>query len=202
MKRNYIILGAIVTLLVVGGVVLTRDRSAKPIGGSGLPEYEGDFINNIGNDSFLEQLTSDQLKQKKEKLKELEKTLQNDPNDREAWLEVGIIKKFFNNHQGAADAWEYGKNTIPILSTFYYNLGGLYGYELQMPEKAEENYLKAIEIDPTLEYLYTGLAEFYAVSNPSRGKDAITVIKEGLKSILESESLTYLLEYYEREFGE
>ena len=156
--------------------------------------YAGDPIENIGQDPFIQQVPKDYLEKYKQELANFNNTLTENPGDAEAWVRVGVLKKFFNNYLGARDAWEYAKIVNPEFSIPYYNLGGLYAGYLKNNPKAEENYLKAIEVDPSSPYLYLGLAELYAVFYPEKANQAANVILRGLKANPDEPSLIQALE--------
>ena len=63
---------------------------------------------------------------------------------------------------GARDAWQYAKLLEPDSLLPYLNLANLYGYYLNNLNKAEENYLAAVDRDPINKFgAYTSLAGFY-----------------------------------------
>lgn len=161
-----------------------------------LPLYQGDPIDNIGEDPFIQQVPADYLEKYKQELANFKKTLAKNPGDVEGWIRVGVLKKFFNNYDGARDAWEYAKIVNPEFSTPYYNLGVLYGAYLKDLIKAEENYLKAIEIDPSLTYLYLALAEFYSVFYKEKIDRVDDVLRRGLAVLPDNESLLDALRNY------
>lgn len=189
---------AVLFYLSRGGQSSNKLAELEPVLNPSLPKYGGEPIDKIGNDSFIQQVPPDYLKKYKEELTELKKILTENPNNVEKWLRVGVIKKFFNNYNGARDVWEYAKIVNPKFSTSYYNLGGLYGGYLRNNLKAEENYLKAIEIDPQLSYLYLGLAELYSVFYPEKKYLADDVILRGLKELPDNESLLQALKQYQK----
>ncbi|PIR88907.1 MAG: hypothetical protein COU07_03350 [Candidatus Harrisonbacteria bacterium CG10_big_fil_rev_8_21_14_0_10_40_38] len=195
MKKIQIIIFGAVAVAVLGGVFFFT--SSNGIGGGTLPKYKGDAIENIGTDLFIAEIPKDVQEKYKNELSDLNEGLKNTPDNIDLWIQVGIIKKIFNNYNGARDAWEYAKIVNPKHSTPYYNLGGLYGSYIKDFEKAEENYLKAIEIDPTLGYLYLGLADFYENFYTEKADQAIEVIKQGLVVVPDEPSLKQALEHYE-----
>lgn len=160
------------------------------------PPYTGDPIENIGNDPFVQQVPTDYLRKYKQELANFKKTLAENPEDAEGWVRVGVLKKFFNNYEGARDAWEYVKIINPAFSTPYYNLGGLYAGYLKDNPKAEENYLKAIEIDPNLTYFYLALAEFYSVFYKEKIDQVDDILLRGLAALPNNESLLGALRNY------
>lgn len=129
---------------------------------SKLPVYAGEPINFIGSDPIISQLPQSALKKQKQYLADLAEILKNKPGDFESWMAVGIHKKFFNNYQGARDAWEYAKLLSPEPVLPYLNLANLYGYYLNDFKKAEANYLAAVQRDFNNIYgSYYTLANFY-----------------------------------------
>lgn len=88
-------------------------------------------------------------------------TLKKDPTDFQAWVELGLIRSNIGDLYGAKLAWEYASALVPKNSVAYGNLGYLYAYDLKDNKKAEENYLKAIENNPAMLYLYFQTYEFY-----------------------------------------
>lgn len=161
-----------------------------------LPLYKGRAIDDIGNDPFIQQVPPEYLQKYTVELADFKVSLARNPADADAWIRVGVLKKFFNDYLGARDAWEYAKVVNPWYSTAYYNLGDLYGWYLKDFPRAEENYLKAIEVDPTLAYLYISLAEFYNVVYKTKSAQAVEVIRRGLEVLPDDADLKKVLEYY------
>src|SRR3989338_3483901 len=98
------------------------------------------------------------------------------------WSDLGLMMKSIDDHVWARDAWEYAAALRPNDSLAFTNLGNLYGYYLKEPEKAEKNYLKSIEIDSKLPYLYVRTAFFYLEALNDKEK-ARNIIEKGLKNI-------------------
>ena len=119
----------------------TESQSVAP-----YPSYTGEPITFLGNDPIINSLPTEAVMKQKFFLSELDKSLKENPNNFDEWIAVGNHKKFFNNYNGARDAWEYAKHLSdnPIS---YLNLANLYGYYLRNLSKAEENYLLAIDHD-------------------------------------------------------
>lgn len=212
MKKAVITLGIFATVTLVWGIVnfipqsgielgdreeATTTVAAEAVKNPAFPAYNGWPIDNIGNDSFIEQAPQEVVEQHKKELAELKKSLTENPNNSEGWLKAGLLQKFFNNYIGARDMWEYGKLVAPNDFIFYYNLGGLYGLYFKNYPKAEFNYQQAMAINPLLPYLYLGLAEFYSVFYTEKADQAVEVIKKGLALLADEPALKQALEYYQ-----
>lgn len=129
------------------------------------------------------------------------KTEQELSTDYKIWYKLGRIRKMLNDYQGAAGAWiEAGKLT-PENSAPFANLADLYTYFLKDYKKAEEAYLKAIHLFPTVEF-YRNFADFYRVSQPDNPSRAEEVILQGLKVYPEHRDLLGYLASYFRETGQ
>jgi tetratricopeptide (TPR) repeat protein len=186
-----ILLWTFVGLLLVAVYILVT-----PNWDYNFPRYHGESITKIGNDPFIKQVPEDYINNYKKELAEIKNSLSEDPTSVDDWLRVGIIKKFFNNYEGAKDVWEYAKLVNPRHSTAYFNLGGLYSGYLHDIDMAEENYLEAVEIDPTLPYLYIGLAEFYRTFRPGSDDKIDALILKGLEVLPGDAALSKALEDY------
>ena len=118
--------------------------------------------------------------------------LKQDPDLFNEWLGLGIYRKEIKDYEGARQAWEYASVIRPKNSVSFGNLGVLYGYYLQNGALAEENYLKSIENDPKLPYLYAQTADFYleVMNNPQKARE---ILEKGLKAIPGDESLEAML---------
>lgn len=127
-----------------------------------FPKYSGEPINYIGNDKIIADFPTEALAKQKKYLALLSDSLNVHPYNFDEWMQVGIHKKFFNNYNGAKDAWEYAKILQPRNPLPYLNLANLYAYYLRDLNKAEENYLAAINNDLNNIYgSYYVLANFY-----------------------------------------
>jgi len=107
--------------------------------------------------------TAETLKQKFNQIKE---KLISDPNDINTWLYLGLLKKMVNDYEGARDVWLYITQKWPQDSTAYGNLGDLYTFFLNEPQKAEAAYKTAIQNDPKNYNFYLGLADLYRYKYP------------------------------------
>mgnify|MGYP001595728800 FL=1 len=142
------------------------------------------------------------IKERKDALKELERLLSRSPKNYDDWLQVGVSKKFFNNYEGARDAWEYAKLVDPNVSTAYLNLGGLYGAYLNDYPKAEFNYKTALSIDSLVfPYYYLALADFYENFYIEKKNQAESVLLQGAAAIPFDVSIKVRLGLYYKKAG-
>ncbi len=155
---------------VDSGTLQPEPRPAIPPSAKALMPYQGQPIRELNADpKFIASIGSALHEKYRKNLASLAERLEKDPLNHDDWLAVAYIKKLFSNYIGTRDAWEYAKIVKPDSAVPYFNLGGLYGYELKEPAKAEENYVSALRLDPyNLDY-YVGLANFYAdvLKNPT-----------------------------------
>lgn len=127
-----------------------------------ISPYKGEAITFIGNDSIINQLSSAIIEKKEKYLADLAEILNKNPFDYESWMQVGIHKKFFNNYEGARQAWEYAKIIEPAALLPYLNLANLYAYYFNDLTTAEANYLTAVSLDRQNIYgSYDMVAGFY-----------------------------------------
>ncbi|MFH1890621.1 MAG: hypothetical protein ABIJ91_03600 [Candidatus Kuenenbacteria bacterium] len=130
----------------------------------------------------------------KNKIEELEKQLKNNPDFFNGWLDLGALRQEIGDYEIAKECWEYAGYIRPNNSTSFNNLGFLYGYYLNNPPKAEENYLKAIENGPNMVYIYRNLFEFYrdVLKDDTKAKN---ILQKGIELNPDtSQDLKYLLD--------
>ena len=96
-----------------------------------------------------------------QKILALQAQLKKTPTDFNSWLDLGMYQKMAGDYDGAVLSWQYASKIIPSSPTPLGNLGNLYAYFIKDNVKAEMYYKEALAQDPSQEYLYTQLAEFY-----------------------------------------
>ena len=159
--------------------------------------YVGQDLADIGNSSFMNKVPKEQVDKYKAELARLKEVLESDPTNVENWMSVANIKNFFNNYEGARDAWEYAKYLNNDNSAVYYNLGNLYGGYLKDYKLAEENFLKAIELEKKNVNYYIGTADFYWNFYTGKKGEAGNILEEGMKEMPDDISLlSYAAGYY------
>lgn len=129
------------------------------------------------------------------KIKDLSAQLKKDSDNLENWLVLGVYRKTIGDLEGAREVWEYASAIRPENSISFNNLGELYAYYLKDNKKAEENYAKAIENDPSAIYIYRNFFDFYryVAKDPTKarallekGIAANPATSSDLKNLLES----------------
>ena len=166
----------------------------------GLISYEGQDIADIGNDDFINKVSKEQVEKYKAELVRLKGVLEENPMNVDGWIGVGMIKKFFNNYEGARDAWEYAKYLNDDNSVNYYNLGNLYSENLKDYQMAETNFLKALEIGRKEVSYYIAVADFYRNFYIEKRGEAKKILENGIKEVPNDISLlSYAAEYYKKE---
>jgi len=123
--------------------------------------------------------------------------LKKDRANYEAWLNLGILRKQLNDFNGARVVWEYVSEVWPGQSLSFGNLGSLYHLYLRNYQKAEKNFLTAINNEPTGTTWYRSLFELYRDSYKQDTTAAADTLKRGLATIPISFELgTVLADYY------
>lgn len=189
-------------LLALGGYFWSEARLNRLYGD--LPRYSGQAIGYLGaEEETLRQFPESAVAQRRTELKQIAKKLKKNPHDYDGWLELGVIKKFFNNYEGARDAWEYAKLVNATSSLSYFNLGGLYANYLNDYPRAEENYKKAIARDRLFFPQYhVALADFYKRNYVEKRDLAEPTLLEGIAAIPEDAGLRVQLALLYKERGE
>ncbi len=125
-------------------------------------------------------------------IQELSRTLKDNNDYLQGWLQLGILRKNIGDLEGAAETWQYATIIRPESSTAYLNLGDLYGYYLRDNQKAEEYLLRGIKAEPSNVYTYYKTYEFYTDTNQSQ--KARQILEQGIAANPQtSESLKTLL---------
>ncbi|MEA2112605.1 MAG: hypothetical protein U9P50_01360 [Patescibacteria group bacterium] len=128
-----------------------------------------------------------------ERIGKVVKELKSDPTNISNWLDLGLQRKTISDYEGAKLAWEYAKLIDESYFVVRGNLGDIYAYYLGDNVRAEENYLKALELGSEHAYLYYKTAEFYRdfLLDNQKAKD---IVNSGLEKIPDSSELQTLLE--------
>lgn len=94
-------------------------------------------------------------------LKDLSLQLSREPNYLQGWLQVGILRKFLKDYEGAILAWQYASVIRPESYIAFNNLADLYYYYLKDFPKAEAALLEGISKNPKNPNLIIFLATLY-----------------------------------------
>jgi len=108
------------------------------------------------------------------------------------WTNLGLYRKLAGDYEGAKQSWEYSSLLRPRFALSFLNLANLYGYYLKNNIKAEENFLKAIEAEPTEIYSYISASSFYTDVMKDKIK-AVGIINKGIENNPKSEELKTIL---------
>lgn len=161
--------------------------------------YTGQKLSYLGESKVLRGYPKEFVQQQKERLNAAINFLATeDPKSVDHWLDIGLVKKTFNNYEGARDVWEHAKTINSDHPIAYANLAKLYGFYLNDLEKAEKNYQEALDLDPNADYLYLGLAELYRDAMNLKKDLVDDVLLAGLKHLPGHASLmTELATFYQ-----
>jgi len=196
MSRNNAIVIAIIAVVVVGSAsfFIRRDNL-----GTKSPSTEQSMIQpeTKQSDSDIEILAKQALDRKipqgneaaVKELKDLSLQLKNEPNYLQGWLQVGILRKYSGDYEGASLAWQYATLIRPNDYIAFSNLGDLYHYYLHAFPKAEKYLRKAVDLKPDYVAGYKNLFDLYSLSYKEKTNLAEPILLEGIKK---NPSDTYL----------
>jgi tetratricopeptide (TPR) repeat protein len=136
------------------------------------------------------------------KLADTVAALEEDSSSFEKWLMLGNLRNQIQDYVGAEEIYEYLTIVKTDSSVPFVNIGNVNHYHLKDFEKAEENYLKAIEISPNEETAYIELHTLYRNEYKTDTNRAEQILKEGLITKPESTNFMRLLANYYRDLGE
>jgi len=109
----------------------------------------------------LETMTEDILKDSLEELNLQYTKIQENSYVYIRWINIGILKKRLNDFEGTEEAWQTAISYSPDQSLAFGNLADLYLFNLQEYEKAEEYYLKVLDMRSDNYTYYVGLVSLY-----------------------------------------
>ncbi|MEW5907575.1 MAG: hypothetical protein AB1643_00085 [Patescibacteria group bacterium] len=181
--KNKIILIIIILLLAGGaGYYIYNDLSpTRRVGESEEPQQPVVEIPNLDRPiNITVNLTKEAEEIIRKKIEELSSKLKENPNLLDLWLDLGIYRKIIGDYEGAVEAWEYVSVVSPKNSTSFHNLGDLYAFYLKDYQKAEKNFLIAIENNPSQIFSYRSLYELYryAMKDDEKAKE---ILKKGIE---------------------
>ena len=164
---------AIIEVMGVDNLQNLPEEQQKPAIIRPIPDLDREIV---FKDDFPEEARQKMI----DKIEKASQELKDDPTSFGNWLYLGLDRKGIDDYEGAKQAWEYA--TLINSDNFVVrgNLGDLYAYYLKDNQKAEENYLKALELGPGQVYLYYKTAEFYQLFLKDEQK-ARDIVQTGLK---------------------
>jgi len=199
MKKQLVVFIVIVVLALAAGLGIQYYQGNRTVT---LGGYHGEPVEKIGHDSMIKQLPPELLAMRKNQLAELSAKLSENPNQAEVWMNVGLVKKFFNNYQGAVQAYEYAAVLRPMDPLIHYNLGNLYGAYLKDYSKAEAEFIQARDFGLSLPYTHLALAGFYHDFYKDKISQVEPVLLEGLRNIPNDANMMLNLALYYKEIGQ
>jgi tetratricopeptide (TPR) repeat protein len=111
--------------------------------------------------TFSSDIPQNQRQKTEQIMKEIISRLEKNRYSFDDWLALGLHRKANGDFEGAREAWEFAALINPASHAAFGNLGVLYGYILEDSDRAEKDFLKAIENKPSESYWYVQLADFY-----------------------------------------
>jgi cytochrome c-type biogenesis protein CcmH/NrfG len=195
-KKIFVIIFAV--LLIIGGGFFAYERGYFTK--SSEPKVE-----QLGTEKLLNfeikdtTLTPEVIQRFQGQYENLKKNLQQNPDDFNSWITLGILKKDVNDYEGARDIFIYAGQIRPQSSPPFANLADLYANFLNEPLKAEENIKKAIENDPGDYNFYVTLADIYRYKIP--GKEVLyeQTLLDALNKFPDEVNIISLLASYYRQ---
>lgn len=211
LRRNWLGLGIAAAVVIVGGGLVWLQLQF------GNPSRRPASLNQLfvfGNKCA--DLPEDKVQEYHDRFDTAKKRLEANADDFNAWYAAGLMKKFVCDYAGARDIWEYANSIRPKNSIAFAALGNLYGYFLKDFEKAEVNYLKAIENEEAFKKLqaenkapeyavnteyYRNLYELYRAKGAAKDAQALGILLRGLKVEPKEANLTVVLASHYRDTG-
>ncbi|OGF64744.1 hypothetical protein A2661_01515 [Candidatus Giovannonibacteria bacterium RIFCSPHIGHO2_01_FULL_45_24] len=141
---------------------------------------ESDELETLARQALARKIPSGNEAATKE-LKDMSLQLEREPNYLQGWLQVGILRKFLGDYDGASLAWQYASLIRPQEYIAFSNLGDLYHYYLKDFPKAEKYLRRAVDVKPDYVAGYKNLFDLYTLSYKEKKNLAESVLLEGIK---------------------
>lgn len=142
-------------------------------------------------------LNEDTLKQAAKDIANTVAALKEEASQFDLWIQLASLRKLIGDYLGARDALDFANQLAPKNSTGYSILANLYWLELKDYAKAEKNFLKVIENDPSDTDAYRNLSDLYRYSYMQKADQADDILLKGLQSNFDHRDLiSYLAAYY------
>ena len=139
---------------------------------------------------------------KTKELKDLSLQLKSEPNYLQGWLQLGILRKFLEDYEGASLAWQYASAIRPADYVAFNNLGDLYHFYLKDFAKAEKYIKQAISVKPDFIPGYKNLFDLYALSYTEKSSQAVPILLEGIQKNQSDYYLKVVLASYYKDQGD
>ena len=167
-----------------------------------IPPLPLDFDKFIDNNLNM---SSDMKIAFKEKFNGLVTKIRKDASYSPDWIDLGAVKHAVNDYKGAESAWLFATKIDPEATGAYSNLGQLYWHKLPDIKKAEEMFLKNIELgenDLSVVRIYRDLSDLYRYDYKEKAGLADDILIEGLKAYPDDLGLMAHLARYYYDIGE
>ena len=117
------------------------------------------------------------------------------------WINIGILKKRLGDYAGTEEAWLEAIDYNPDQSLAFGNLADLYLFDLGQDEKAEEYYLKVLQMRTDNYNYYLGLAALYRYNMTEKAYLIEELMLGGAEKVpAEAENYyMYLANYFDQE---
>lgn len=203
-KNRQIIISAVIVLVIIAGATwytLTQKEPTSTQQEVGTIEYPENFFDLTVYD---ENIPPEKLTKWQERFETASSNVKNSPDGFHfaGVLDMGAIKKYVGDYEGARDIWIFMGEQRPLNSISFGNLGDLYAGFLKEPENAEAAYLKAIENDPEDINFYINLSDLYRYEFEGGEEKVKELLTKGVEANPEQADLfTYTASFYS-EIGE
>ncbi|MDA1335162.1 MAG: hypothetical protein O2794_04090 [bacterium] len=221
MNKNILIwVGVIIAIiaLIFGArfVLAPRNQGVSDVSDEAKHELNEENIENdamASDESFVYPKDWDVLIDNQPELRELTRkdllkswddvvvALRDNPENTEAWMDLGTIKNTFADYNGAIQVWSKAIEVDSFRTQAYINLGNTYLFQFKQYEKAERFYMDALESDISGRFgpaIYRSLADLYRYHYPGKGDDVAKILKQGLVEYKDNlDILSYLAVYYD-----
>ncbi len=127
--------------------------------------------------------------------------LKENPTSYQNWVYLGAYRQMLADYVGAAEAWEYAVLLNSSTEVAHTNLGYVYMTYLKSYEKAEANYLLALQLNSTNINTYRSLYELYTYHYKKDTSAAEDILKQGIKNNAEAVDLHTLLARFYHDAG-
>ncbi len=176
------------------GIIGNRSRSE-------LPSFPSDW-DKVSYGPDVIGFPLDARKRYEDRFKVVVSRINQTPDMVDLWIDLGLIKKTFEDYVGARDAWEFASLIRPKNATSFINLGDLYWHFLPDFGASELNYKKALVNSPGTLGIYKDLSDLYRFSYKEKAGLADDIILEGLALHPKSIDLLMWLASYFRDIGD
>jgi tetratricopeptide (TPR) repeat protein len=134
-----------------------------------------------------------------ENLERVKKSIRDNPTANDAWMDLAIVYRMISDHKGAVEIWEYQLARDPDLSVPLHNLGEYYFHYAKDYPKAEQYYVRSIELSPDLTQNYYDLFDMYRYVYKQDTTAAADILEKGQRFVSGEEQVVFKImlgQYY------